>query len=245
MSKLLLRTALAATCLAGISAAAFAAVDTTFGTEPVLDQLCSDLQKPSDESGFTSMAVDVDVTSTQSAPVDFGIISTVGIGTPTYTISNYRDARVNGQSVNIHALVDKAATYKDGALVTVKTVITVTTTRSASCHVHKPNPGNADDPLHADYQVAPPGLQTDDRVSESYIGYIFGTRTYTIPGPWVDPNGTITGEQAVICISPAQPPPKGTWRGQNGYTNQLGRTCSTAWHNELGSSQPTASLPPV
>ncbi len=223
------------------ASSAFAAVDTFYGTDPELDQQCSDLQKPADNSGYTSFADNIQVTGTSSSTVDLGVVSTVGIGTPTTTFTNFRDAHVNGQSVNIHAYGDKTVSYPGGALVTYQTQTTTVETRSAQCHVHKPTSGGTqdDDPGHPGYQIAPNGLQTDEPVSATTTTVTLGTRTETIPGPWIDPNASAIGGQVVICISPGRVP--GNWRNQNGYTGNLG-TCSRAWYDTLGST-PSVSLP--
>jgi hypothetical protein len=125
--------------------------------------------------------------------------------------------------------------------VTYQTQTTTTVTRTGQCHVHKPTNGNANDPDHAGYQIAPNGLQTPEPVSATTTTVTLGTRTEAIPGPWVDPNASATNTQVVICISPGRVP--GTWRNQNGYTGNLG-TCSRAWYDTLGST-PSVSLPGV
>lgn len=227
-------------------ALAHAAVDPIYGgADPDLDQACSDIQKPNDASGFMSFAENFTSNST-SVTEDTGIVSDVGVGPSIFTIGNYRNAHVNGQSVNIHAYGDMITTYLGGHTVTYSTKTTTTTVKSASCHVHKETNGNQNDTPHPGYQIAPQGLQTTDPVTKTSIEVTTGTRQQTVTGPWVDPNASSFGKEFVICISPSKPPPKGTWRGQNGYVSQIGgRTCSTVWHNELGTSQPTASLPPV
>jgi hypothetical protein len=232
-----------ATILAALtmSTGAHAAVDGIYGIDPVLDQQCSDLQRPSDNSGYTSFAENIQVTNDSSETIDTGILSTVGIGPATTTFTNFYGAHVNGQSVNIHAYGDKTVTYAGGALVTYSTQTTRTVTRSGKCHVHKVTEGQTqdDDPGHPGYQIAPRGLQTDEPVSATTVTVTTGTRTVTIPGPWIDPNASVIGGQVVICISPGRNP--GAWRNQNGYMGNLG-TCSRAWYDMLGST-PSVSVP--
>jgi len=214
---------------------AYAAVDPSFG----LDQACSDLQKPADSSGFTSLAIDIQTVGTPTVVTELlGLISVVGIGPATTTFANFTDAHVNGQSVNIHAFADKTVVYAGGALETYQTKVTTTTTRQGTCHVHKPTNGNPDDPLHEGYDIAPPGQQTTQPVTATSTEVTFSTTTVEIPGPWTDPNGS-GNEQVVICISPGRNP--GAWRAQNGYDGSLG-TCSRSWYDTLGST-PSVSVP--
>lgn len=225
------------------STSAFAAVDTIYGTDPELDQACDDLLNPSDKSGYTTFAIDISNTSDSTVTEDIGGPTYAGIGTPTTSwVFINGSAHVNGQSVNIFANGNSTVTYPLGATATYQTKTTHTITRSGTCHVHKPTEGNDNDGLHPGYTTAPPGLQPTDPVTATEETVTYGTRTVNIPGPWVDPNASVTGGQVVICISPGKVP--GTWRGQNGYTNQLGRTCSTTWYNELGST-PSVSVPAV
>lgn len=224
-----------------IPAPGFAAIDPIYGTDPELDQACSDLQKPSDESGYTSYAIDIVNGTPSSVTVDDGPTVTVGIGAVSTVFGNYNGAHVNGQSVNIHAYGDKVTSYAGGATETTPTKTTTTVTRSAGCHVHKLTEGNDQDPLHEGYNVAPAGLQTDEPVSATTTTVTYGTRTTTIPGPWIDLANTVYGGQFVICISPGRNP--GAWRGQNGYVNQIdGKSCSRAWYDTLGST-PSVSVP--
>lgn len=208
------------------------------GTDPELDAKCMALLKPAAQSEFTAIAIDI-TTSSTSTTEDDGIISTVGIGTPTYKYSNFRGAHVNGQSVNIFAYADLSVVYAAGALETIRTKITTITTRTGTCHVHKPTNGADNDPLHPGYSIAPPGLQIDEPVTATSTTVTYGTRTETIPGPWTDPNASTVGGEVVICNSPGRNP--GTWRAQNGYDGSLGQ-CSTAWYNTLGST-PSVSVP--
>jgi len=243
--KVLMTIALCGSTLSPIMAtSAIAAIDPIYGNlDSELDEACDALLNPADNSGFVTFAWEINSHTSPTSTVDDGIISTVGIGTPTQTIGNYTDAHVNGQSVNIHAYGDKVTTYP-GRLVTYRTKITTVTTTTGKCHVHKETKGANQEDIHPGYMIAPGGLQGEDEVSRTSTEITYGTRTETISGSWVDPNTSEYGAEFVICISPSKPPPKGTWRGQNGYTNQLGQVCSTAWHDSLGLSQPTASLPP-
>lgn len=229
----------------GLAAAALVAFPSTVmaqvvGDDPALDAQCVTLLKPNANSGFTTLAINVDSQVISIVTQDTGIISTVGIGTPVLSYTGFQNARVNGKSVNIHADATFTSVYPGGALVTYATKITTTTEHSGECHVHKQvnGTGTGDDVLHPGYQVAPPGLQNDARVSYTTMEMTTGTRTATIPGPWTDPNGGGTS-QVVICISPGRNP--GAWRNQNGYTGSLG-TCSRAWYDSLGST-PSVSVP--
>jgi hypothetical protein len=241
MKRFTVACATIAIAAAALPGTAFAAVDTVYGTDPVLDQKCDELLQANDNSGFTTYAVDIHDISSSSVSEDVGPPTITGIGTPTSVFSNFHGAHVNGQSVNIFAYGDYVVTYAAGALATYQTKITTTTTRQGTCHVHKPTPGADNDPLHPGFGVAPPGQQITTPVTATTVTETYGTRTETIPGPWVDPNASSTGGEVVICNSPGRNP--GTWRGQNGYTNQIdGRTCSTTWYNELGST-PSVSVP--
>ncbi|WP_125964208.1 hypothetical protein [Sphingomonas koreensis] len=228
---------------AALICAAFAAFPSAAFAQseyPELDAKCTELLKPGTSSDFTAMAINVQSSETTTTE-DLGLISIVGIGPATSTYSGFTSPRVNGQSVNIHALANLTVTYAAGALATYQTKITTTTTLTGQCHVHKPTPGNVqdDDPLHPGYSIAPPGLQIDDPVTSTSTSVTYGTRTETIPGPWTDPNASQGGAQVVICISPGKVP--GNWRPQNGYDGSLG-TCSRAWYDTLGST-PSVSLP--
>jgi hypothetical protein len=113
--------------------------------------------------------------------------------------------------------------------------------------VHKPTNGNSpSDTLHEDF-IAPPGLQ-GLTASSTTTTQTAGTRSSSLSGPWIDPNASVYGGEFVICISPSTTTTKGNpgaWRGQNGYVSQInGKTCSTAWHDLLGSSV-SVSLPPL
>ena len=217
-----------------------ATVDPVFGatTEPgiSLDAECSLILKPAAASGFVTFAEDF-ATSVSSETTARTLLSVEGAGAYTDTVA-FSGARVNGQSVNIHADRTTTRTYAESLETYEETVVTTTTT-SASCHVHKESNGNDSDPAHAGYDVPPPGLQSDGRVSVSTTEESTRIVTVRVPGPYVDPNFSGTA-QVVICNSPLRNP--GTWRSQNGYTSQLGRTCSTAWYNELGST-PSVSVP--
>lgn len=230
----------ASAALLALPTPSLAAIDLVYGTNPELDAQCNELQRPGDASGYTTFAYNVQ-SSSSSETVDSGPTVSTGIGTATYT-RTYRDAHVNGQSVNIHAFGDRIATYANGHTETTPTTTTTTTTLSASCHVHKLANDEASDhdSDHEGYNVPPPGLQTVEPVSTSSSTQTFGTRTETFAGPWVDPNNTVYNEEFVICISPTRNP--GVWRSQNGYNGQLGWACSTAWYNTLGST-PSVSVP--
>lgn len=221
---------------------AMAQIDPVFGntTEPgiSLDQECLLLLKPSAASDFVTFAEDL-ASSVSVEVISRTLVSVEGIGQFVDT-AEFSGARVNGQSVNIHADRTTTRTYEASRETYEETVLTTTTT-SAGCHVHKPTEGNQNDPDHPGYQIAPNGLQTDERVSVTTTEQSTRTVSVDVQGPWVDPNFSGTS-QVVICISPTRNP--GTWRSQNGYTNQLGRTCSTAWYNELGST-PSVSVPEV
>lgn len=233
----------ASAALLALPTPSFAAIDLVYGTNPELDALCNALQRPSDASGYTTFATNIQSTSSSST-VDSGPTVSTGIGTATYT-RTYRNAHVNGQSVNIHAYGDRIATYANGHTETTPTTTTTITTLTGSCHVHKLSSGGAEDHDgdHEGYNVPPPGLQTTEPVGTAGTTTItYGTRTETFAGPWVDPNATTYNDEFVICISPTRNP--GVWRSQNGYTNQLGQVCSTAWYNTLGST-PSVSVPPV
>ena len=137
-------------------ALAHAAVDPVYGGEdPDLDQACSDIQKPDDNSGFVSYAENI-TSSSSSVTVDTGIVSDVGIGPSIFTIGNYRNAHVNGQSVNIHAYGDKVTTYLGGHTVTYSTKTTTTTTHA------KPKPQNLHMPRSRSRQ-GHPRARTGDR----------------------------------------------------------------------------------
>lgn len=241
----LVRSAAMATTLLAMPTPSFAAIDLTYGgAYPALDQQCEDQLNPNDNSNFTTYAIVTGTPSVISSTVDTGPTTYVGIGSATVTQS-YRDAHVNGKSVNIHAYGDHITTYADAAG-TTPTLTTVTTTVTAGCHVHKPTNGNSpSDTLHEDY-IAPNGLQGLTATSTTTTTTP-GTRSSTYGGPWIDPNATVYGGEFVICISPSSTTVKGNpgvWRGQNGYVSQLGRPCSTAWHDSLGTSV-SVSLPPV
>jgi hypothetical protein len=238
LNRLAATTAFALVVGAALPSTAFAAVDPIYGTDPMLDQACSDLQKPADNSGFTSFAENIQVVDTSTTTEQLGLLSIVGVGPSVTSYSNFSSARVNGQSVNIHALADKTVTYAGGAIATYQTKVTTTTVRQGTCHVHKQTEGNANDEDHPGYQIAPIGLQTTEPVQATSTEVTYGTTTVTIPGPWTDPNAT-GNEQVVICISPGKKP--GEWRNQNGYNGSLG-TCSRAWYDTLGST-PSVSLP--
>lgn len=243
---LIIRSIAMATTLLTMPTPGFAAID-VLGTNPVLDQQCNDQLNPSDNSDFTTYAVIVGSPDVSSSTVDTGPTIYVGIGLATSVLGNYRQAHVNGKSVNIHAYGDRVVTYAAGANGMTPTLTTVTTTTNASCHVHKPTPGNSPtDTLHDGF-IAPPGLQ--DLVASSTTSEMTpGTRSSSIPGPWIDLANSVYGGEFVICISPSTTLVKGNpgaWRGQNGYVSQIdGRTCTTAWHDSLGSSV-SVSLPPV
>ncbi|MEO6580364.1 MAG: hypothetical protein ABIN83_04355, partial [Sphingomicrobium sp.] len=144
----IIRSAAMATTLLAMPTPSFAAID-TLGTNPVLDQQCDDQLNPNDNSGFTTYAIVTGVPSVTSSTVDTGPTTYVGIGAATVT-QTYRDAHVNGKSVNIHAYGDRVTTYADAAG-TTPTLTTVTTTVTAGCHVHKPTNGNSpSDTLHDD-----------------------------------------------------------------------------------------------
>jgi hypothetical protein len=240
-TKILTATAIVVAQLAPLAlpAPAFAAVDPIFGEDPELDQKCSDLQRPADSSGFTSLAIDIQTVGTPTVVTEnLGLISVVGNGPATTTYANFRNARVNGQSVNIHADADLTVVYMGGSIETYQTRITTTTTRQGSCHVHKPTNGTSDDPLHDGYDIAPPGLQTSEPVTATTVEVTYGTTTVLNPAPYVDPDASGSG-QVVICISPGRNP--GAWRAQNGYDGSI-KPCSRAWYDELGST-PSVSVP--
>ncbi len=220
------------------SGVAHAGVDPIYGTDPVLDQACSDLQKPSDSSGFVSFADNIQNTGSSSVTENLGLISVAGSGTPQSTWSGFNNAHVNGQSVNIHAYGNLTVVYP-ASVETYETKTTTTTTRSSSCHVHKLDAGAPQDSPHPGYSIAPTGLQTTDTVSATETTVTYGTNSVIVPGPWTDPNASTSGDQVVICISPGKKP--GNWREQNGYDGSLG-TCSRAWYDTLGST-PSVSLP--
>lgn len=211
---------------------------------PELSEICADAQKPNVKSGFSSVAINVDEGARRQTTVDDpnGTPSTVGNGTPVIE-KLFARAHVNGQSVNIHADITEKATYASSTT-TIPTIVTTITETTFDCHVHKAVNGNGtgDDEEHSGFNLSPNGLQRGLSVETSRST---APSIRTTPGPAPFVVFFRDGEAGVICISPSKPTPKGTWRGQNGYTNQLGRECSTAWHNELGSSQPTASLPPA
>lgn len=244
--KLLAGTATIAASLLTVPTPAFAAIDLVYGgAYPALDQACNDQLNPNDNSDFTTYAIVSGAPSVSSSTVDTGPTVYVGIG-PSSTTLTYRDAHVNGKSVNIHAYGDRVVTYAGGAAGTTPTLTTVVTTINAGCHVHKPTNGNSpSDTLHNDF-IAPPGLQSLTASSTS-TDYITGTRSSSLQGPWIDLNASSYGGEFVICISPSSTTVKGVpgvWKGQNGYTNQLGRVCSTTWHDQLGTSV-SVSLPPL
>ncbi len=231
-----------AVALCAVPAPALAGIDPVFGgVDAELDKLCSDLQKPNDESGFVSYAENVQTGQPVVVVTETGPAISSGIGTATVgAITNYRNAHVNGQSVNIHAFGDRETVYAGGHSETTPILTTTTVTRSASCHVHKPTEGANQEEIHPGYQIAPNGLQTDGTVSLDSVTQEPGVRVVNFAGPWIDPNASIIGGQFVICNSPTKNP--GTWRNQNGYNGQLGRACSTIWYNELGST-PSVSVP--
>ena len=222
-------------------------IDPMYGTNPDLDKACADALNANGHSGFRTFAENVTTMVGSPVTVDDGPTTTTGIGMVVFTMTGYRDAHVNGQSVNIHAFADLTATYPDGALESTPTKTTVTTTLTGRCHVHKATNGAMQEAIHPGFQIAPPGQQVDDDVTATTTMTTFGTRTNPIPGPFVDPTQTRMGSEFVICISPSAIIKKGVpgvWRGQNGYVSQLGRSCSTAWYNELNpAGTPSASLP--
>ncbi len=217
---------------------AHAGVDPIYGTDPVLDQACSDLQKPADSSGFVSFADNIQPTGSNSVTETLGLISVTGSGTPQTTWSGFNNAHVNGQSVNIHAYGTVSVVYP-ASIETYETKVTTTTTRSSTCHVHKLDAGAPQDSPHPGYSIAPSGLQTTQAVTATDTVVTYGTTDVTVTGPWTDPNASSTGDQVVICISPGKKP--GNWRNQNGYDDSLG-ICSRAWYDTLGST-PSVSLP--
>jgi len=219
---------------------AAAAIDPVYGTDPDLDELCSDAQRANANSSFVSFADDIRYEAPEVISEEVGAtpISIVGIGTPDTIYGNFSGARVNGHSPNIHADAETTLRYPGGAVATYKTTITTKVTRSAGCHVHKPTQGANQEEIHPGYQIAPPGQQTADRVSTFELVVTHGTKTVNIPGPWTDPNASGTS-QVVICISPGSAP--GNWRNQNGYDGSLG-VCSRDWYDTLGST-PSESLP--
>ena len=168
--------------LASFSTPTFAAVDMQYGGQyPELDLLCDDLLQANDNSGFVTYATDGS-SSSSTVVEDIGPTTSTGIGPASTVISNYNNAHVNGQSVNIHAFGDRVTTYAGGHTETTPTKTTVTTTLTASCHVHKPTSGAGNDPLHEGFSVAPPGLQVGPVSSSSEV-VTYGTRTETFPGP--------------------------------------------------------------
>jgi hypothetical protein len=250
MKKMLFAASTAALALSGFATPAYAAIDPTYGGEsPDLDAACNALLNPDDSSKFTTYAYDVDERTDVVRTLDSSVTTPEGMATTT--LGDFKRAHVNGQSVNIHADRDVTVTYLDGTK-TVKTFKVVTTkVATGTCHVHKTNVGtpNPDSLGHEGY-ISPGGLNGGPPSQDAPVDLsgepvtTFETETTFDDTDFVDLNASGTKE-FVICISPSQPPPKGTWKGQNGYISQLGRTCSTIWHDELGSSQPTASLPPA
>lgn len=239
LHNLAARAAIVLAAGAAFPSLAFAAVDPFYGSDTDLDQACSDIQKPSDNSGFVSFADNIQITGTSTLTEKLGLISTVGIGTPVSTYSGFVGAHVNGKSVNIHAYAKLSVVYAQGALETYQTKVTTTTTRSSTCHVHKQDAGAQTDTPHPGYSIAPTGLQTAATVSATSVEITYGTTTEVIPGPWTDPNAGGNNEEVVICISPGRNP--GNWRAQNGYDGSLG-TCSRAWYDTLGAT-PSVSVP--
>jgi hypothetical protein len=237
---------------------AFAVIDPTFGgTYPDLDAECDLLLNPGENSGFTTFALVHPSDSGTSVlvtteTVDTGVISTVGVGTPTTTGTAWLGAHVNGQSPNIWATGGLTVTYS-AKKVTYSTQTTTTTTVTAKCHVHKPTEGTTqdDDPLHPGYKIAPPG-HNNDYVDSVTTSVTTGTREEIIEGPWVDPDATTFQKNILICISPGTStgPKGGTWRTSHGYVNGslgAGSTCSTTWYYQLQAINPvpTESLPPA
>ena len=258
MRKTITAVSALALILSTTASPAFAVVDPTFGgTYPALDAECDLLLNPGENSGFTTFAL-VDASDpgtsvvTTTETVDTGVISTVGVGTPTTTGTQWLGAHVNGQSPNIWATGGLTVTYP-GSKVTYATLTTVTTTVTAVCHVHKPTEGTTqdDDPLHPGYKIAPPGQQKD-YVTQTTTTTTTGTREEIINEPWVDPVATTFRKNILICISPGTStgPKGGTWRTQHGYVNGslgAGSTCSTTWYYQLQAIYPvpTESLPPA
>jgi len=232
-----------AAALIAVPAPSFAEVDPIYGgADPELDQKCSELQKPDGNSGFVSFADNVQTGQPVVVVTQTGPAVSAGIGPATVgAITNYRDAHVNGQSVNIHAYGDRETVYAGGHSETTPILTTTTVTRSSTCHVHKTTEGANQEEIHPGYQIAPSGLQTDGTVSVETVTAVPGVQVVNFPGPWTDPAASIVGGQFVICNSPGKNP--GAWRGQNGYTNQIGgKTCSTTWYTSLGST-PSVSVP--
>ena len=255
MKKLMFVASAAAISLSSLATPAFAAVpvDTQFGTNPVLDQICADGTNPSEPSGFTAYALGVVVGAETSSTVDVGPSYLVLIGPPRTVMSGVypNSEHLNGGSPNIFGNADRTVIYDGGAERRVNTRTTYTTRASASgCHVHKPGAGNSQvdhDGLHEDFN-APRGLQRNTLfsavISERYQD---GFRVLeTIPGPYTDPTQSEIGAQVLICISPSTKLVKGvpgTWVGKNGYT-----ACSRALYDSLYSkfdpnAPPTNSLP--
>jgi hypothetical protein len=235
---------LATASLLLLPAPSFAAIDTDFGgLYPDGDIACDDVLRANDNSGFTTYALTDDIGST-SGPVTIddpnGVVTVVGIGTPTTTYSEFKNARQNGQSVNIHADAKKTVVYP-GSQTTIPTITTVKTTHNVTCHVHKLTNGNDKDELHEGYNIAPPGLNAQvGSASYETTETTHGTRTETSNLPYIDPNASSDSAQVVICISPGKVP--GTWRAQNGYDGSLG-TCSRAFYDSIPATTPSVSVP--
>ena len=195
-----------AAAMCAVPAPALAGIDPVYGgADAELDQLCSDLQKPSDQSGFVSYADNVQTGQPVIVVTETGPAVSSGIGPATVgAITNYRNAHVNGQSVNIHAYGDRATVYAAGHRETTPILTTTTVTRSASCHVHKATEGHNQEEIHPGYQIAPNGLQTDGTVSLDSVTSLPGVRVADFAGPWTDPTASIIGGQFVICNSPTR-----------------------------------------
>jgi len=223
------------------AAAAPAPADEFVDPYPELSAMCAEIQKPNTNSGFSSVAINVLEGQTSTSEVDDpnGIATTVGNGTPTIA-KTFENAHVNGKSVNIHADITEIATFATSTT-TIPTLVTTTVSTSFDCHVHKMvnGMGTGDDAFHPGFNEAPQGLQRGLSV-ETSSSTLPGSRQEPGPSPFVVM--LMDGEEGVICISPTKNP--GTWRNANGYKGNLG-TCSRAWHDSLGLSQPTASIPAV
>jgi hypothetical protein len=228
---------------------AFAAVDTTYGTNAALDAACDAVLSPSDQSDFTTYALNVS-SSTSSSTVDTGPEYIVGIGTPTSVTDGITGpAHINGKSPNIWAHGNVTVSYAT-AEVRVPTMTTVTTTTSASnCHVHKPGAGSSQvehDSLHPAFN-APNGLQGDvpDPVVETEVTY--GYRVDRVITNWIDPTQSSVGKQILICISPSTNAKGvvGEWKSMHYYNGEAGGPCSRAlWDLAAnGVVSPSASLP--
>jgi hypothetical protein len=212
---------------------------------PDLSAICAAEQKPNVASGFRSVAINVlenqTVTSDPYDDPDLTHRTTTGNGTPT-RIRTFDTAHVNGQSVNIHAYLAEIDRYATSTT-SIPRFYDVTTATTFDCHIHKavPGKGTGDDllPGHEGFNLSPFGLKTGLSVLTGGT-QTFSTTPRTIAGPSPFDVTVRAREEVVICISPTKNP--GTWRNANNYAGELG-ACSRTWHDSLGLSQPTASIP--